>query len=134
MLLLITTGIFTWSHFYYEKKSVALHDEVLVLQYKVLDSDVWMMQQHQKQQLLSKDSSYEELSHMQKAMEGARNRSVIGYWIATISGVLSAGYLVYVLWFAIYVEMIRAKGYMGIVRWAEKMARKLGDSSELPKG
>ncbi|MEA3372688.1 MAG: hypothetical protein U9Q62_03240 [Campylobacterota bacterium] len=129
ILLLLTTGVFSWSHFYYHDKYVELHDKALIMEYKVLDSDVWTMENRQKQQALSQDASYDNISRIRQEAKGAEQRSKIGYWIAIIAGLASAGYLFYFLWFLIYVEMIRKKGYIRLV----EMAKKMGESSKLPK-
>ncbi len=133
ILLFITTGVFTWSHFYYQEKHIELHDKALIMEYKVLDSDVWSIENHQKQQRLSRDASYDALNRVKQESEGAERRSVIGYWIAIIAGIASVGYLFYFLWVLIYVEMIRKKGYVRIVEEAKKVAEKMGRSSGLPK-
>lgn len=124
-LLMVTTGIFSWSHLYYKAKSVELHDKALVMEYKVLDNDVWALEQHQKQQRLSQDASYDELSMVKKEAKGAKQRSAIGYWIALLAGIASTGYFIYLFTVYGYVEIIQKRGYIKIIEWLGMMTRKM---------
>jgi hypothetical protein len=137
LALFAGTAIFTWSHYYYADKHIELRDKVTVMEYKVLDKQVWSLDGQAKEAALATDTSYQDIAQLKKASKGALQRSQIGKWIAILGALASIVYLVYFLWFAVYVELIRNKGYETIAEGAKNLAEKVGDTmestSELPR-
>ncbi len=132
--LLLTTGIFFWSHHYYEEKYITLSDKLVVMEYQVLDKDVWTADKDQKQHRLSRDASYDELIFMQREARTAHQRSTMGKEIVRFAALGSMGYLLYIIvWLFAYVKMIRNRGYVEVIEAAKNLAEKIGDSSQLPK-
>lgn len=132
-LLLATTGIFAWAHSYYKEKHVKMSEKAVVMEYRVLDSDVWTLEQREKMHLLSKDASFDAIRRTKKEAEGAKQRSEIGFWIAMAGGIASAGYGLYVLWLLIVVELISKRGYRSLFAKMTAVAQKMGSALKLPK-
>ena len=119
-LLLTATLLFVWSHLYYEKLHKETSDAVVVMQYKVLDKQVWIMEESAKQQALAQDSSYDELQVMQEQKEDALRKKTIGFWLAILFGIVTTLYLCKVLYQLLYVMMVKEKGYIKIAEMIEK--------------
>ncbi len=125
-LLMAATLLFAWSHLYYEKVYKETSDAVIVMQYKVLDKKVWSMEERAKQQALAQDSSYDELQVMQEQKEDADRKQKIGFWLALVFGIVTAGYLVKVLYYLIVVELIRNGEYKTVLGWIKKVLNRPG--------
>ncbi len=133
LALLGFTGMFVWSHYYYTDKHIEIRDKVTVMEYKVLDKKTWSLEGKAKEAALAEDVSYEEIARLKQESQAALNRSKIGKWISLIGIVASGLYLLYFLWFAVYVELIKNRGYETIVAYVKKMAEKMEASAALPK-
>lgn len=125
-LLIAATLLFAWSHTHYDRVYKETSDAIVVMQYKVLDKQVWSMEEAQKEQMLAKDSSYDELQVLKDKNSGAKVKSKIGFWLALLLGIGTAVYFVMVLYRLLYVELIKGEGYKTIAAMIEK-------SSGLPK-
>jgi hypothetical protein len=119
-LLVAATLLFVWSHIHFEKVYKETSDAIVVMQYKVLDKKVWSMQEAQKEQVLAKDSSYDELQVLQGKNEGAMTKSKIGFWLAILFGIGTAVYFMMVLYRLLYVELIKGEGYKTIAAMIER--------------
>ena len=125
-LLIVATLVFVWSHIHFEKVYKETSDAIVVMQYKVLDKQVWSMHDAQKEQILAKDSSYDELKVLQDQNDGAKIKTKIGFWLAILFGIGTTVYFVMVLYRLLYVELIKEEGYKTIAAMIEK-------SSGIPK-
>ena len=126
LFLLALTALFAWSQHYYAKVEKETHDEIIVMQYKVLDKQVWSMEEAAKNHALSQDSSYDALQVLQERNKDAGRKHKIGFWLALIFAIASSGYGLYVLYLLVAVKLIREAGYKKIMKMIER-------SSEFPE-
>ena len=97
-ILVVLTAIFALSHHYYGAKETKTQDAIAVMEYKVLDKQMWSMEEAAKNHALSKDSSYDEINVLKKQHKDAAKKKKIGFWMMVVFGIGTTGYLVYVLY------------------------------------
>ena len=122
LFLLSLAALFAWSQHYYATVEKETHDEIIVMQYKVLDKKVWSMEEAAKTHALSQDSSYDALQVLQERNRDAGRKHKIGFWLAVIFGIAASGYGLYVLYRVIFVWMIREEGYKRVLKMIKRLS------------
>ena len=108
-ILVVLTAIFALSYRYYGAKETRTQDAIAVMEYKVLDKQMWSMEEEAKNHALSKDSSYDEISVLKKQHKDAAKKKKIGYWLMVLFGIGTTGYLLYALYLYAAVALAERK-------------------------
>ena len=127
LLLLAVTGLIVWGTRHYEARYKETGDEIVVMQYKVLDKGVWSMDSAAKTQALSQDESYAKLQIVQAQHKDADRKRRIGFWLSLLLGAVSVLYALYAGYMFVRVVLIKNEGYKTIIAAIEK-------SSGFPRG
>ncbi len=111
LLLIAGTMLFVWSYLHFSDKQKQLQDEVVMMEYGVLDKQVWSLSDAQKHHELAKDSSYEKIEDKRVQQRDAARKTKIGFWLAVLLGIVSTGYTLMVLYRVGFVYIVREEGY-----------------------
>lgn len=122
--LLLLTGIFVWSHSYYSSKAKETHDAIVVMEYKVLDKQIWSLEEAAKDHALSQDSSYEKINVLKKQHQDAQRKKKIGFWLMILLGIATSVYSLYVV-YAFIVFLVKEEGYAQIREKLSAMKQKM---------
>jgi hypothetical protein len=119
-LLFAATLLFYWSYTHFKEVRQRSADRVVMMQYEVLDKQVWSMDEAQKQQALSQDDSYMQIEQEKSRASSAALKSKAGLVLAILLGAASLYFFVRLLYAAFYVKLVREKGYEGLVDVIER--------------
>ena len=113
--LLAVMLLFLWSHGHYTRLFQKTNDRIAVMQYEILDKQMWSMSTAEKEQALSREPVYQELQMLEQQKEDARKKSEIGFWLAAFFTVAFGLYLLNVLTHLVYLTLIKDAGYKRVI-------------------
>ena len=91
--LVVATAIFSGGYSYYASKEIKTRDAVVMMEYSVLDNQVWSMEGEAKERALAADNSYDAIEAMKAQHRSASRKKIMGKVLAILFGAITAGYL-----------------------------------------